>query len=208
MGATPCDNGDLAAGLEAARRLAVTMEVPIGSWPTSPRVPKMPRFTRETALPVPAAEAFAWHARPGAFERLTPPWEHIDVVAREGTIHDGDRLVMKVHRVVDIDLPDIAKKVLKPTAVCIQTDEWWPAGDGHDGTFRVETKGQPVEITGKTKVRPGEGGTTDFEVSVEVKVKVPVIGGKIAGIMRGDAEKLMEDEFAWNDERLATSTGA
>lgn len=121
---------------------------------------------------------------------------------------DSDRLVMKVHRVVDIDLPDIAKKVLKPTAVCIQTDEWWPAGDGHDGTFRVETKGQPVEITGKTKVRPGEGGTTDFEVSVEVKVKVPVIGGKIAGIMRGDAEKLMEDEFAWNDERLATSTGA
>ncbi|MCB9734464.1 MAG: TIGR01777 family protein [Deltaproteobacteria bacterium] len=58
----------------------------------------MPRFTRETALPVPAAEAFAWHARPGAFERLTPPWEHIDVVAREGTIHDGDRLVMKVRK--------------------------------------------------------------------------------------------------------------
>jgi hypothetical protein len=25
-------------------------------------------------LPVSAAEAFAWHTRPGAFERLAPPW--------------------------------------------------------------------------------------------------------------------------------------
>lgn len=58
----------------------------------------MTRFTRDLDLPVPAPDAFAWHARPGAFERLTPPWERIDVVAREGTIHDGDRLVMKVRK--------------------------------------------------------------------------------------------------------------
>ena len=34
-----------------------------------------------------------------------------------------------------------------------------------------------------------------------------IIGGKISGIMKGDAEKLMEDEFAWNDQRLAGSAG-
>ena len=53
-------------------------------------------FCRTLALPVPAAAAFDWHAREGAFERLAPPWEVIDVESRTGTIRDGDRLVMRM----------------------------------------------------------------------------------------------------------------
>ncbi|MGB0680906.1 MAG: TIGR01777 family oxidoreductase, partial [Polyangiales bacterium] len=49
-----------------------------------------------TALPVSAAEAFAWHERPGALERLTPPWERFEVSERQGGIREGDRLVAKV----------------------------------------------------------------------------------------------------------------
>lgn len=119
----------------------------------------------------------------------------------------SEKVSMKVHRTVDVDIPDLAKKVLKPTAVCVQLDEWWVDGDGRGGRFKVETKNQPVEINGKTRLWPGEGATTEFEVTLEVKVKVPMIGGKIAGVMRGDAEKLMRDEFAWNDQRLAQITG-
>lgn len=51
-------------------------------------------YTRETHLDVPAETAFAWHERPGAFERLAPPWEAVRVLARRGTIRDGDRLVL------------------------------------------------------------------------------------------------------------------
>ncbi len=110
---------------------------------------------------------------------------------------------------VDIDLPEIAKKALKPTAVCIQTDRWRALPDGsREGDIRVETKGQPAEITGRTRLRPGADGTTEFEVTLELKVKVPIIGGKIANMMRGDAEKLMQDEFDWNDRRIAEVTGA
>ena len=35
---------------------------------------------RQSRLPVSAEEAFAWHARPGALERLAPPWERLDVL--------------------------------------------------------------------------------------------------------------------------------
>lgn len=42
------------------------------------------RFERTSLLPVPAESAYAWHTRPGAFERLTPPWENVRVVAQEG----------------------------------------------------------------------------------------------------------------------------
>lgn len=52
-------------------------------------------FTRTVSLPVSAAEAFAWHARPGAFERLCPPWERIEVLARRGGIEDGAWLMLE-----------------------------------------------------------------------------------------------------------------
>jgi ligand-binding SRPBCC domain-containing protein len=32
-------------------------------------------FVRRTRLAVSADEAFRWHERPGAIQRLTPPWE-------------------------------------------------------------------------------------------------------------------------------------
>lgn len=51
---------------------------------------------RTSTLPAPVEEAFAWHERPGAFERLTPPWELVTVVERSGGIRDGARTVVKV----------------------------------------------------------------------------------------------------------------
>ena len=41
-------------------------------------------FTLRSSMPVSAAELYDWHARPGAFLRLTPPWEKIEVVTTEG----------------------------------------------------------------------------------------------------------------------------
>lgn len=54
----------------------------------------MPDFEASTDLPVPAERAFEWHTRPGAFERLVPPWWHVRLIERHGDIHDGDRMVM------------------------------------------------------------------------------------------------------------------
>jgi len=55
-------------------------------------------FTRTIPLPVAAHEAFDWHERPGAFERLAPSWEKIRVVRREGGIRDGGVLQMQLKR--------------------------------------------------------------------------------------------------------------
>lgn len=46
-------------------------------------------FVHRTRLPVPAPEAFEWHVRPGALDRLIPPWEKVQVVERLGDISDG-----------------------------------------------------------------------------------------------------------------------
>ncbi len=54
-------------------------------------------FSRSVLLPVSAADAFAWHERQGALERLIPPWEHIEVIERSGGISDGGRVVLRQH---------------------------------------------------------------------------------------------------------------
>jgi len=54
------------------------------------------QFVASTQLPVSAEEAFAWHARRGAFQRLQPPWEKIEIVEQKGTIRDDDRLTMRI----------------------------------------------------------------------------------------------------------------
>lgn len=38
-----------------------------------------------------AEKVFEWHAKPGALERLTPPWRHTEVVEFAPDIRDGSR---------------------------------------------------------------------------------------------------------------------
>lgn len=51
-------------------------------------------FSRRVALPVSAEEAFAWHERPGALDRLIPPWEKVRIISRGEGIRNGSRVVL------------------------------------------------------------------------------------------------------------------
>lgn len=54
------------------------------------------QFVASTQLPVSAEEAFAWHVRPGAFQRLQPPWEKIEIIEQRGTVRDDDRTTLRI----------------------------------------------------------------------------------------------------------------
>jgi len=59
----------------------------------------MTRLTYRTKLVHHNPETvFAWHERPGALERLTPPWAVVDVLEKEGGIRDGGKVTLRVHR--------------------------------------------------------------------------------------------------------------
>ena len=51
------------------------------------------RYTSRLPVPVSAADLFRWHERPGAFQRLTPPWQPVSLRQHQG-IRDGDRAVI------------------------------------------------------------------------------------------------------------------
>ncbi|ATB31628.1 TIGR01777 family oxidoreductase [Melittangium boletus] len=54
-------------------------------------------FEARSQLSVSAEELFAWHDREGAFQRLAPPWEPVEVVDHQGEgIHEGARVVVRM----------------------------------------------------------------------------------------------------------------
>lgn len=106
---------------------------------------------RQSRLPVPAEEAFAWHRRPGAFERLSPPWERIDVLERSGGIEDGARMVLRVrsgplrmrwivvHRDYVPDRQFVDEQVEGPFTHWVHLHRFDPlSADGSIATDRVE----------------------------------------------------------------------
>jgi uncharacterized protein (TIGR01777 family) len=58
----------------------------------------MPDFVFRTHLKYPVADVFAWHMRPGAFERLIPPWERVTIESCKGTPETGGRVAFRVRR--------------------------------------------------------------------------------------------------------------
>jgi uncharacterized protein (TIGR01777 family) len=42
-----------------------------------------------SVVDAPRAEVFAWHTRPGAFNRLSPPWQPIRVITEAASLRDG-----------------------------------------------------------------------------------------------------------------------
>lgn len=54
-------------------------------------------FEHLSEYPCSAEELYNWHSRPGALERLLPPWENISVLARHGGIEPGGTVELKMH---------------------------------------------------------------------------------------------------------------
>ncbi len=52
-------------------------------------------FRRSVRIERPAAEVFAWHERPGAFARLCPPWERVEMTAHTGGVREGARVSLR-----------------------------------------------------------------------------------------------------------------
>jgi len=107
-------------------------------------------------------------------------------------------------RVVDVQLPGFAKKALKPTNTMVQTDEWRRRSDGSwAGTFDVDVHGSPAHISG-TMALVSDGTGSRHDVTADVDVKIPLIGGKIADwVGKNDVHRSLDAEYAFNDSRLA-----
>ena len=120
---------------------------------------------------------------------------------------DDGSITLVTTRVVPLELPGFAKKVLSPKQHVTQTDAWSaPDGSGErTGTFAVEAKGTPVQVRGTLHLAPcGSKGCTNT-TDVTVECKVPLIGGKITDLVASDTRRALDHEHNWMSEHLATA---
>ncbi|TVR62657.1 MAG: TIGR01777 family protein [Gemmatimonadales bacterium] len=58
----------------------------------------MPVFTYRVELDHPVEDVFRWHTRPGAFQRLSPPWEDVRIRHQDEGLEVGNRVVLGLRK--------------------------------------------------------------------------------------------------------------
>jgi ligand-binding SRPBCC domain-containing protein len=56
----------------------------------------MMRFVKESRIAAPPEVVFAFYESPGAFQRLAPPWERVEVIEGGNSLKAGSRVVLSV----------------------------------------------------------------------------------------------------------------
>lgn len=160
------------------------------------------KLSETHAYPVPVETVIAMLSDKSATVEKYESMGHQDVEVTEFAA-DDDSLHIVSQRVVTVDLPGFAKKALKPTNTVVQTDDWKRAADGSwAGTFTGDVKGSPVKIAGAMTLTP-TGDGCEHQVTINVDVKIPLVGGKIADWAgKNDVRRTLDAEFAFNDARL------
>lgn len=126
----------------------------------------------------------------------------VELVSREED-EDGE-VTLVTRRVVPLELPGFAKKVLAPRQSVIQTDTWSAAdSDGvRTGTFTAVAKGAPVQIRGTMYLAPNSARRCTNVINVTVECRIPLLGGKIASFVAGDTRKVVDNEQTWVRDHL------
>ena len=145
----------------------------------------MATYEKHSILDVSPTTLFAWHVRPGAFERLAPPWEHLRVLSRHGGIADGSRLTMEIRR-----------GLLKIR---------WEAV--HRG-FVDGVQFQDVQVAGPFKrwvhthrVAPAPEGRAELIDEVDYALPFGPLGAIAGGLV---ARRMMDRTFSFRHRRIAT----
>jgi Protein of unknown function (DUF2505) len=125
-----------------------------------------------------------------------------EVVVKQSDRRDGS-LTVRSSRVLDVDLPGFARRILRPTNTVEQTDEWIRRDDGTwHGNFAVEIRSAPIRILGTMKLTPTEGRTV-YDISASVDVHVPMIGRRLADwVADTEVRRSIEEESEFYDRWL------
>jgi uncharacterized protein DUF2505 len=121
-------------------------------------------------------------------------------IDRSETDEGGCEIVAK--RTVTVDLPGFAKRVMTPSNTAVQTEKWSAADDlgARTSEYHVQIQGLPSTITGTLTLSPDAGGTKQV-IDAEVKVSIPLIGGKLEkfGIETGSKDINAQVDYTIND---------
>ncbi|MEQ6903395.1 DUF2505 domain-containing protein [Nocardioides sp. YIM 152588] len=77
-------------------------------------------------------------------------------------------------------VPSFARKIVGSTTTIVQSEDW---GTATDADIHMEIPGKPGEITGTSVIAPPVDGATSRTVTLDITIRVPLVGGKIEDLV-------------------------
>ena len=96
-------------------------------------------------------------------------------------------------------IPGFAKKFVGDEINLVQTESWF---DSDNARVEVVIPGKPGQMTG-TLALSESGGVTTEHVEMEIKVNIPLVGGKIESLIADLLKKALRAENAVGRQYLA-----
>ena len=118
---------------------------------------------------------------------------------------EGDATSVVIQQTQSMEsAPAAARKVVGSTVQIVQRELWTSAGSAD---FAMEIPGNPGHLKGTVTLEDQGNGTCDEVFTGEVKVSVPLIGGKLEGFVADILARALRREgrvgSAWLEERSA-----
>ena len=144
------------------------------------------KFRHELSYDAPPDKVYAMLASP-AFRRQA--CAAMDVISADVQVDPdpggGDGFSLVIDQLQNTkDLPAFARTFAGDSTRAVQREVWLSK---ESGNLSIEAPGKPTSASGTIRLEPDGTGTKEV-VELEIKVRVPLIGGKL--------EKLMADKVA------------
>ena len=158
------------------------------------------RFEHRATFPAPAASVYSALVDRGFLEeRLRVLGGKSDAVTEY--TRTGDEVTYRLRQGIEAEkLPGAVRSLLKGDLVVEREESWQPDGGGYAATGRATISGVPGEIKSRSRLAGGE-----LVITAEVRVGIPLVGGKLEGVIAEQVRKLLaaESELAgkWLAER-------
>ena len=129
--------------------------------------------------------------------------EHsVDVTA------DGDTTTVVIRQSQAMDgAPAAARKVVGSSVEIVQREVWRGGAKGVRAEFAMEIPGKPGHLKGEATLVDKGDGTCDEVFSGEVKVNVPLIGGKLEGFIADILTRALRREGRVGEKWLERTGG-
>ena len=116
------------------------------------------------------------------------------------TEREGDRLKVTVDQVQPTDsLPGFARKFVGEEINIVQREDWLSPAKGE---IEVVIPGKPGEMTGTAHLTEDPSGVTET-VNLQIRVGIPMVGGKVEGLIGDLLSKALRTESRVGKEYLA-----
>jgi hypothetical protein len=157
------------------------------------------KFRHELSYDAPPDQVFAMLADPEFRRRSCEAMEVISADVELERSAEGFTLVIDQLQNTK-DLPSFARAFAGESTQAIQRETW---SSSSAGDLVIESPGKPTSAKGTIRLEPDGAGTREV-VELEIKVKVPLVGGKLEKLMAEKVAAGMDVEHgvgvAWLEE--------